>query len=74
MANWPTRRRRESPRGAATRWGGVDADYGEVGGGIVADGVRGETAAIGERDFDSRGVVDDVAVGENQAVGGEDES
>jgi len=52
----------------------VEADYGEVGGGVVPDEVCGAVAAVGERDFDSRGVVDDVAVGQDEAVGGEDES
>jgi hypothetical protein len=52
----------------------VETDYGEVGGGVVADEVGGAVAAVGKRDFDSRGIVDYVAVGEDQAVGGEDES
>jgi hypothetical protein len=54
--------------------GCVDADYGEVGGGIVADGVSGHAATVGKRDFDARGVVDYVAVGKDEAVGGEDEA
>ncbi len=52
----------------------IEADDGKVGGGVIADEVRGAVAAVGERDFDSRGFVNYVAVGEDEAVGGKDES
>jgi hypothetical protein len=49
----------------------IDADHGKVAGRIVADGGCRHAAAVGQRDFDAAGVMDDVAVGENQAVGSE---
>lgn len=54
--------------------GGIDPDDGEIGGGIVAHCVGGHAAAVGERDLDAGGVVDDVAVGEDEAVGSKDET
>ena len=51
----------------------MDADDGQVGLGVVADEVGGELAAVGERDLDAVGVVDDVAVGEDVAARREDE-
>ena len=52
----------------------VDADDGEVAGGVVADGAGREAASVGEGDLDAAGVVNDVAVGEDEAVGGKDKA
>src|SRR5262249_44753513 len=52
----------------------VDADHGQVGVGVVADPLGGVLAAVGEGNLDLNGMVDDMAVGEDKAVGGEDEA
>jgi hypothetical protein len=51
----------------------IDANHSQVACGIVADGGCGHAAAVSQGDFNSAGVVYDVAVGEDQPVGSEDE-
>ena len=51
--------------------GVVYPNHSKVAGGIVADGGCRHAAAVGQRDFDAASVMDDVAVGENQAIGSE---
>jgi hypothetical protein len=51
----------------------VDANHSQVARGIVADGGCGHAAAVSQGDFNSAGAVYDVAVGEDQPVGSEDE-
>src|SRR4029077_10284943 len=46
----------------------------QVGRWIVADGVSRKAPPVGKRDLNSRGLVDHVAIGENQAVGSEHET
>ena len=53
---------------------GVDADHGQVGLGVVADQVGLVLAAVGQRDLEPLGPVDDVAVGQDVSARGEDES
>src|SRR5690349_23292647 len=54
--------------------GRVDADDGQICVGIVAHEVGPGSPAIGERDVDTRGAMDDVAVGQNEPVGSEEEA
>src|SRR5690606_35495373 len=51
-----------------------DADDGEVGRLVLADELRGVDPPIGEGDGDLASAVDDVAVGEDVAVGVEDDA
>ena len=51
----------------------VDANDRQVGFRIVADQVRVRPAAIGEHHFNSVSPVNDVTVGENETVRGDDE-
>ena len=51
----------------------ADADHGDVGVGIVADQVRVEARAVGDAHLDGARAVHDVAVGEDESVGGEHE-
>ncbi len=46
----------------------LDADHGQVGIGIVAHELPAEPLAAGEGGVDASGAVDDVAVGEDEAV------
>src|SRR5262249_55603198 len=48
--------------------GDIHTNHRQIGSRIVADNVCGRRPAIGKRYLDSRRVVDDVAVGEHQAV------
>ena len=52
----------------------MDSQDGEIGLGIVADHFRGEPATVGGGDADRAAAVHDVAVGEDEAVGREDEA
>src|SRR5579862_200928 len=52
----------------------VDPNYGEIAGGVVADGGRGHLAAVCESHMDAIRIVNDMAVRENQAVWGENET
>ena len=47
---------------------GAHAQHREIGVGIVADEIGGEFAAIGEKDAEFFGAVNDVAVGEQITV------
>jgi hypothetical protein len=49
--------------------GGVNANHRKIGRRIVADGVGGSAPPVGQRHFDPGGVMHDVAIGENQAIG-----
>lgn len=51
----------------------VNANDGEIGVGIIADDVSIGTAAIGENDVDFGSAMNDVAVGEGETVGGDQE-
>jgi hypothetical protein len=53
---------------------GRDSDHRDVGVRILTDQIGGALAAIRQGDRDVVGVLDDVAVGEDQAVGSEHES
>src|SRR5688500_12031643 len=52
----------------------LDAEDGEVGGGIGADDFDLEAAAVGRDGFELAGVLDDVVVGEDVAVRGQEEA
>src|SRR5215510_6565741 len=52
----------------------VDPDYGQIGFGIVADQLRLASPTVEQRHLDLRRAVDDVVVGQQKAVGREDES
>ena len=74
ITSWPaaasaSRRTRRAERSDAR-----DADDGDVGIAVLADEVGGALAAVGQRDVDRGRAVDDVAVGEDEAVGREDEA
>ncbi len=64
--------------GIAERGGGevraVDADDGQVGIRVFPNKLGGEPPAVRQGGLDLAGAMDDVAVGEDEAVGGEDES
>src|SRR5208283_1347065 len=51
---------------------GVNLDDGDIGLGVAANDLGGECAAILQGDFDFVGVINDVVVGENVAVFGDD--
>ena len=51
----------------------MDAHHGEVGIGVVADKDGGVSASVGEDRLHPRCAVNDVAVGEDESVGGENE-
>ena len=53
--------------------GSVNVDHRQVGIGIVADQMRIRAASVSQRDFNPGGAVDDVAVGQDEAVRREDE-
>jgi len=57
---------------AAQVWGG-DVQHGQVGLRVLADQLGRVAPAVGQGDADHVGPVDDVAVGQDQPVGGEDE-
>ena len=57
---------RERVQGQAVR---VDAQHGEIVGGVLADDLRFDGLAFFEADRDLHGVLDDVVVGEDRAVG-----
>ncbi len=50
-----------------------ESQHGEIGVGILADHPRGQPAAVGEDGLDQARARDDVAVGDEKAVGREDE-
>ena len=74
MTSWPGRICCESPERHGHKIGCVDADHGQVGIGIVAYQIGAGSPAVGERDVDMRCAMDDVAVGQNETVGREDEA
>src|SRR5262249_53163658 len=53
---------------------GVDADDGQVGLGVDLDLLGREPAAVGQHDLDLVGAVDDVVVGQDDALGVDDEA
>ena len=60
--------------GDGAQFRGADLEHGDVGIGILADQVGALLAAVRKDNLDLRGVLDHVAVGEDQAVGGKDEA
>ena len=54
--------------------GNIDSNDGKIGGRIIADGVSRSAPSVRQRHFDPRRVVHDVAIGENQSIGREDEA
>ncbi len=72
--SWPTRRPRESPRRAGDEVGRVHAQDGEVGLRVVADELRVQFASVAQRHAQLVGAVGDVAVGQHEAVAGDDEA
>ena len=70
----PDAQARESPSRAGDEVGRVDAHDREVGVRIVADELCREVAPVGQRDAERVGAVDDVAVGQDEAVAREEEA
>src|SRR4051794_35051668 len=60
---------------AARDLAGIDLEHGEVGRGVGADDVGGDRRAVlAEPDDDAAGAFDDMVVGHDRAVGGDDEA
>ena len=68
MASWPGSRSAELPIGANGRSGALDRDDRQVGEGVDAVDGAGELTTVVEDDHDVVGVLDDVPVGEDEAV------
>src|ERR1700686_288270 len=60
--------------GNGLQTGSINSNHGKIGRRIITDGVSRSAAAVRECYLDSRRVVHDVAVGENQSVGREYEA
>ena len=69
----PARSGCESPKVHRGEAGRADSQHRQVGVGIVADQVGPPRAAVGQRHVDLGRALDDMAVGEDQAVGGKHE-
>lgn len=54
--------------------GCVDAQHGQIGVRVIADERCGKLAPVEQRDADVVGVVHDVAIGDDETVGGKDEA
>ena len=61
-------------QGNGLQSGSIDANDGKIGRRIIADGVSGSAPSVRQRHLDPGRVVHDVAIGENQSIGREDEA
>ena len=74
MTSSPTRTLSLSPSGSCGQVAGVDLDQREVALLVGADDLGVELALVGEADLHRLGVVDDVVVGDDEAVVVDDEA